>query len=326
MDADLNLRLASVRIASVARSYGMEIRERGLSKCVFHDDRTPSLSVTPSGKFGADLFNCFGCGAAGDVVGFLARLAGVDRRTAFKAVLNGFTPSALMPIKPKAKVRQPEAISRFAETELEEGAEADFRTLSELRGISEAGLRLAADRGFLRFGRYSGERAWAVVDPAAKSLQFRPLRAGTWFGDRKAMCPQGVSTRVPLGLSQLDRAQRIHLMEGGPDFLAAHQVILALADTQVDSWAAIGFLGASIEPSPEACHALTDKDVVIWAHADAPGIKSALRKLELITPHVRSVSVMVASELIPAANDLNDLIKTPGGMEAILARREVFRV
>jgi hypothetical protein len=115
-------------------------------------------------------------------------------------------------------------------------------------------------------------------------------------------------------------------MEGGPDFLAAHQVILSLADTQVDSWAAIGFLGASIEPSTEACHALTDKDVVIWAHADAPGIKSALRKLELITPHVRSVSVMVASELIPAANDLNDLIKNPGGMEAILARREVFHV
>ena len=98
MDADLSMRLASVRIATVARSYGMEIRERGLSKCVFHDDRTPSLSVTPSGKFGADLFNCFGCGAAGDVVGFLARLTGVDRRTAFKAVLNGFTPSALMPI------------------------------------------------------------------------------------------------------------------------------------------------------------------------------------------------------------------------------------
>jgi DNA primase len=304
----------------------MEIRERGLSKCVFHDDRTPSLSVTPSGKFGADLFNCFGCGASGDVVSFLARLAGVDRRTAFKAVLHGFTPAVAMQIKPNSKPRQSEAVSRFHEIELEEGSDADFQSLSELRGISEAGLRLAADRGFVRFGRYSGERAWAVVDHAAKSLQFRPLRAGTWFGGRKAMCPQGVSTRVPLGLSQLDRAQRIHLMEGGPDFLAAHQLILALADTQVDSWAAIGFLGASIEPSPEACHALTDKDVVIWAHADAPGIKSALRKLELITPHVRSVSVMVASELIPAANDLNDLIKSPGGMEAILARREVFHV
>ncbi len=326
MYADLNLRLASVRIATVARSYGMEVRERGLSNCVFHDDRTPSMSVTPSGKFGADLFNCFGCGASGDVVSFLARLAGVDRRTAFKAVLHGFTPAVPMPIKPDFKPRQSVVVSRFHEIELEEGSDADFQSLSELRGIREAGLRLAAARGYLRFGRYSGERAWAVVDPAAKSLQFRPLRAGTWSGDRKAMCPQGVSTRVPLGLSQLDRAQRIHLMEGGPDFLAVHQVILALADTQVDNWAAIGFLGASVEPSPEACHKLTDKDVVIWAHADAPGMKSALRKLELVTPHVRSASVIVASDLLPQANDLNDLIKTPGGMEAILARREVFHV
>ena len=103
-------------------------------------------------------------------------------------------------------------------------------------------------------------------------------------------------------------------------------MILALADAEVDSWAAIGFLGASIEPSHEACHALTDKDVVIWAHADAPGMKSALRKLELVSPHVRSASVIVASDLVPGANDLNDIIKNPGGMEAILARREVFHV
>lgn len=41
--------------------------------CPFHTERTPSFSVTPDGNF----FNCFGCGASGDIYDFLMRIEGL---------------------------------------------------------------------------------------------------------------------------------------------------------------------------------------------------------------------------------------------------------
>lgn len=41
--------------------------------CPFHTERTPSFSVTPDGNF----FNCFGCGASGDIYDFLMRTEGL---------------------------------------------------------------------------------------------------------------------------------------------------------------------------------------------------------------------------------------------------------
>lgn len=327
MDMDVSLRLAAVRISTVAKAYGHELKPHGVSKCVFHQDRTPSMSISPAGRYGADLFNCFACGASGDAVGFVARLTGVDRRTAFKAVLNGFSPAPLRPLNSaKMKFDLPVPPSSFGDVILDDGQDVDFEVLSELRGISISGLRLAGERGYLKFGRYSGERAWAVVDAAALSLQFRPLRKGTWFGDRKAMCPKGVSTRVPLGLGIVPDAQFVHVLEGGPDFLAAHDVILAIDAGRLSRSAAVGFLGASIEPSRDACELFEGKDVVIWAHADEAGLRSALRKLELLSPFAKSISVLPASDLVPTANDLNDVLRSPGGIDSILSRQEVFHV
>jgi len=38
--------------------------------CPFHDEKSPSLSVTPA----RNLFHCFGCGAGGDVIRFVERI------------------------------------------------------------------------------------------------------------------------------------------------------------------------------------------------------------------------------------------------------------
>ncbi|MCX7904108.1 MAG: DNA primase [Caloramator sp.] len=48
--------------------------------CPFHNDKGPSLSVSPDKQ----LFHCFGCGAAGNVVGFIMKIRNIDYIDAIK--------------------------------------------------------------------------------------------------------------------------------------------------------------------------------------------------------------------------------------------------
>jgi DNA primase len=61
-----------VALEAVAAESGLELQRRGrhlFALCPFHDERTPSFVITP----GRGLFHCFGCGVAGDVIGFVVR-------------------------------------------------------------------------------------------------------------------------------------------------------------------------------------------------------------------------------------------------------------
>jgi len=60
-------------IAAVILDRGIELETRGrhlFARCPFHrPDNTPSFVVTEA----KGLFHCFGCGVAGDVIGFVMR-------------------------------------------------------------------------------------------------------------------------------------------------------------------------------------------------------------------------------------------------------------
>ena len=58
----------NLKITDVAKSYGLIIKnEKAL--CPFHEDKEPSLSFSDA----KNVFNCFGCGAKGDVIEFIRR-------------------------------------------------------------------------------------------------------------------------------------------------------------------------------------------------------------------------------------------------------------
>lgn len=61
-----------VSVKEAAECYGLEVNRGNMVCCPFHNDRTPSM------KLNEDYFYCFGCGAAGDVVDFTARLFGLS--------------------------------------------------------------------------------------------------------------------------------------------------------------------------------------------------------------------------------------------------------
>lgn len=58
----------SVTVLQAAEHYGVEVQRNGMCRCPFHDDHTPSM------KLNERYFYCFGCGAKGDVIDFVARL------------------------------------------------------------------------------------------------------------------------------------------------------------------------------------------------------------------------------------------------------------
>jgi DNA primase len=63
---------AANELGGVLAERGVELRKKGrvlVARCPFHEEKTPSFTVTPA----KGLFHCFGCGAAGDVIGFVTK-------------------------------------------------------------------------------------------------------------------------------------------------------------------------------------------------------------------------------------------------------------
>lgn len=59
-----------VTARSAAEFYGIRVNRRGMVKCPFHDDHTPSMLLDQN-------YYCFGCHAKGDAVAFVSRLFGL---------------------------------------------------------------------------------------------------------------------------------------------------------------------------------------------------------------------------------------------------------
>ena len=62
-----------VDLVALIQSRGIALKKNGrgyAGLCPFHEDKKPSLSVNPT----TNLWQCFGCGAGGDVIRFVEAL------------------------------------------------------------------------------------------------------------------------------------------------------------------------------------------------------------------------------------------------------------
>ena len=84
---------SAVTVKQAAEHYGCKVNRGDIICCPFHDDRHPSM------KLNKDYFYCFGCGATGDVIDFVARLFGLNSYEAAKKLAYDF---GLDPNKPPA--------------------------------------------------------------------------------------------------------------------------------------------------------------------------------------------------------------------------------
>ena len=82
----------SVTTRQAAERYGIRVERNGMCRCPFHHDDTPSMKLDRR-------FYCFGCGATGDVIDFVARLFGLSSYEAAKKLAYDF---GIDPDKPPA--------------------------------------------------------------------------------------------------------------------------------------------------------------------------------------------------------------------------------
>ena len=103
---------AAISVKQAAEHYGMKVSRNGMACCPFHNDRHPSL------KLNEDYFFCFGCGAKGDAIDFVARLFNLTSLQAAQKLAADFgldpkPPTAAAMVKPKRPY-----IRQFRENEM----------------------------------------------------------------------------------------------------------------------------------------------------------------------------------------------------------------
>ena len=76
---------AAVSVPEAAAFYGIPVNHSGMARCLFHQDRHPSMKIYP------DHFFCFSCHAHGDVVTLAAEVFGLSPLEAANKLADDFS-------------------------------------------------------------------------------------------------------------------------------------------------------------------------------------------------------------------------------------------
>lgn len=68
----------------VVEYYGLKVRRNGMVCCPFHDDKHPSMKIDTG-------YYCFGCGAHGDAIGYVAQMFGLSQYNAACKLIEEFS-------------------------------------------------------------------------------------------------------------------------------------------------------------------------------------------------------------------------------------------
>ncbi len=129
----------SVSVPDAAEYYGIESR-RGMCRCIFHDDKEPSMKLYPNNYY------CFGCGAHGDVIDLVQAIFNEKPVDAAKRINADFGLGL-----DTGQPQDYEKINRIRQQQLErkqfkEWDNAAFRTVCEYHRLLEDWQRVYAPK------------------------------------------------------------------------------------------------------------------------------------------------------------------------------------
>lgn len=85
-----------ISVRQVAESYGLKVNRNGMACCPFHNDKHPSMKIDSSHYY------CFGCGAHGDAVGYVAEMFSLSQYDAACKIIQDFN----LPIEMECKISE----------------------------------------------------------------------------------------------------------------------------------------------------------------------------------------------------------------------------
>jgi len=109
-EAEVERLKKEISVQRLAEARGITLTRQGadlLGKCPFHDDRTPSLVISPA----KNLWHCLGaCNEGGDVIQWVMRANGISFRHAVELLRADHLPLVAEPIQPGSLARESDAL------------------------------------------------------------------------------------------------------------------------------------------------------------------------------------------------------------------------
>ena len=256
-------------------------------KSPFREDRSPSFSIYADGRKWKD----YSTGQGGDAADFVAVAFGISNKEACRKLIE-LAGAGVIP-----------QVSHFPRGEREsDDAKASFRL--ELPALipysEELAQRVANSRCLnttavefayhwlktLVFAAVCETPSWILTDASRRSAEARridrkPYPATATLSERKSHSLRGSSKSWPVGIlppgfeeDWLRRhCHKILLVEGGPDYLAACQLIAESAENVLP----VAMLGASATICQDALSYFAGKHVTVVGHPDEAGRAAAMR-------------------------------------------------
>ena len=306
--------------------------------CPFHNEKTPSFSVSPSKQ----IFHCFGCGKGGDVITFIQEIEGLTYPEAleFLAKRAGIpVPAAENDGEAKKRARMyalnKDAATYFHEKLMQDkgGKAQQYVTKRKITSAMVTGFGLGyaidswsglydamkakgysdfemLDADLIRKGRNGGyydtfrnRLIFPVIDTSGRVIGF----SGRILGDGEPKYLNSKDTLVftkgknlfGLNLAKKSKEGYIILVEGNVDVVSLHQA-------GFDS--AVASLGTALTDEQARLISRYTQEVILAYDSDGAGLKAASRGIGIL----EKLNVKVRVLRWEGAKDPDDYIKTKG--------------
>jgi hypothetical protein len=290
----------------------------------FREDKHPSFSIHGDGYRAHD----FGTGQDFSAIDFF----GASRQIPTEQQIPEYV-AWLAQLGVLTRSAQPPQTPALAEVEsLPAPTPEQCRQIASVRHLDVAAIDLAAKWGVLKIGVLFGYPSWILTDRSklaaeGRRLDGEPYPAFGTLSERKAHSIRGTKKDWPVGLDSKGfdpvKVQKFVLTEGGPDYLAAIELILVHSD--VDA-VPITMLGAQCLIHNFALKFLYPKSIRIIAHNDESktGEDGAKRRCEQLSQSgCKDVRVC---RLPPAYGDLNDFLAKSDELAKCRAAQKLYAV
>jgi DNA primase len=288
-------------IHSMLARLGIDVPPAGKFCSPFRPDNNPSCAIYK------DTLHDWSTGKYYDSIAVFAEVKGLSNSEAVKQ-LAAELPGRLPKKAEKQRVLQIPPLHYDAEK---------ARAAASSRGLTPLSTEFAGfTLGTLGFADIGGFPCWVLSDASnlvaeARRIDGNPFPAYKGIGERKGHTLAGSKKTWPVGLKprkgKVTREHRIVMVEGGPDYLAACD-LLAVANQE---FLPVAMLGAScLTIHSEALQMMHDRDVLILSHPDDPGIRAGQAWRSQLSKAGARVRLMQLS-----GGDLNDLVARDGAEE-----------